>query len=118
MAIPKEIHGQKYISLATFRKNGDAVLTPVWFAEADDKLYIKTRNYSGKSKRVRNNPRVKVAPCTIAGKITGPEFPGTARVLPPDKSKVAKQALERKYWMARLAFWRRDNEYLEIAISV
>jgi hypothetical protein len=33
MAIPREIEGQKYISLATFRKNGVAVYTPVWFGE-------------------------------------------------------------------------------------
>src|SRR5438045_791812 len=31
MAIPKEIRGQKYISLATFRRDGTAVYTPVWF---------------------------------------------------------------------------------------
>jgi len=117
MAIPNEIRGQKYISLATFRKSGDAVYTPVWFGELGDKLYVKTRNDSGKSKRIRNNPRVKVAPCTMRGKVTGPEFPGTARALPPGESATAKQSVERKYWMARLAFWRRDNEYLEIEIS-
>lgn len=117
MAIPNEIRGQKYISLATFRKNGTAVYTPVWFGELDDKLYVKTRNDSGKSKRLRNNPKVKVAPCTIRGKITGPEFSGTARALASGQSGAAKQAVERKYWMARLAFWRRDNEYLEIEVS-
>ncbi len=116
MAIPKEIHGQKYISVATFRKNREAVYTPVWFAELNDKLYVKTRNDSGKSKRIRNNPNVRIAPCTIGGKITGPEFPGAARVLPSDQLRTAKQALERKYWLARLAFWRRNNDYLEIEI--
>ena len=117
MAIPNEIRGQKYISLATFRKSGEAVYTPVWFGELGDKLYVKTRNDSGKSKRIRNNPKVKVAPCTMRGKIAGPEFPGTARALPPGQWGAAKQAVERKYWMARLAFWRRNNEYLEIEIS-
>ncbi len=53
MAIPTEIRGQKYISLATFRKNGDAIPTPVWFGEKDDKLYLMTRSDSGKYKRYR-----------------------------------------------------------------
>ena len=62
MPIPKEIQGQKYICLKTFRKSGVAVNTPVWFAEHDSKLYAKTRIGSGKSKRIRNNPNVLVAP--------------------------------------------------------
>jgi hypothetical protein len=39
--IPAAIQGQKYISLTTFRKNGAAVATPVWFGEGDGKLYRK-----------------------------------------------------------------------------
>ncbi|MCU1270058.1 MAG: class probable F420-dependent enzyme Rv2061 family [Acidobacteriaceae bacterium] len=60
MAIPKEIQGQKYICLITFRKSGVPVNTPVWFAELDAKLIVKTRIDSGKSKRIRNNPNVKL----------------------------------------------------------
>ena len=71
--IPAEIHGQRYISLATFRKSGVAVYTPLWFAEIGDKLYFMTNSKLGKCKRIRNNPQVKVGPCTIRGKITGPE---------------------------------------------
>jgi hypothetical protein len=37
-AIPWEVQGQKYISLATVRKNGVAVRTPVWFGEDGGKL--------------------------------------------------------------------------------
>ena len=117
MTIPKEIRGQKYISLTTFRKNGQAVKTPVWFAEQDGKLYVKTRNDSGKYKRIRNNPQVKVAACTMGGKITGPEFSASARVLPPDNGGKATKALHRKYWLSRLPFWSQKNEFLEIAIA-
>jgi uncharacterized protein len=117
MTIPKEIRGQKYISLATYRKNGQAVNTPVWFAEQDEKLYVMTRNDSGKYKRIRNNPQVKVAACTMGGKITGPEFSATARVLPGVRWPEAKKALHRKYWLARLPFWSRKNEFLEIEIA-
>ena len=118
MAIPPIIHGQKYISLATFRKNGDAVYTPVWFGEKDDKLYVMTRSDSGKYKRVRNNPQIRIAPCTARGKITGPEFAATARILPPEDWTWARKTIERKYWMARIPFvWSKKNVYAEIEVA-
>ena len=117
MTIPKEIRGQRYISLATFRKDGQAVNTPVWFAEQGEKLYVQTRSDSGKYKRIRNNPQVKVAACTMGGKITGPEFAATARVLPAAQWPEAKKALHRKYWLARLPFWSKKNEFLEIEVA-
>ena len=117
MPIPSEIAGQKYISLATFRKSGARVDTPVWFGEADGKLYVKSRIDSGKFKRIRNNPAVKVAPCNIRGKITGPEFSGGARILDRSEEQVAKDAVNRKYWMARLPFWSSKNRYLEIELG-
>src|SRR5256885_16760927 len=76
--VPAAIHDQKYISLTTFRKTGVGVATPVWFGEEDGKLYVMTRSDMGKTKRIRNNPQVKVAPCTIRGKVTGPEFAASA----------------------------------------
>ena len=94
--IPAEIHGQRYISLATFRKSGVAVYTPIWFAEDDDKLYFMTNSKLGKCKRIRNNPQVKIAPCTIRGKITGPEFPATVRFLRPEEFARARQAINAK----------------------
>jgi uncharacterized protein len=89
----------------------------VWFAEHDGKLYVRTRNDSGKYKRIRNNPQVKVAPCTMRGKITGPEFAATAHVLPAEQWRDLKKAINRKYWLARLPFWSKKNEYLEIEFS-
>jgi len=66
--IPAEIQGQRYISLATFRKSGVAVYTPIWFAEDRNKLYFMTNSKLGKCKRIRNNPQVKIAPCTMRGR--------------------------------------------------
>ena len=115
MSIPPEVAGQKYILLTTFRKAGTAVPTPVWFAEDNEKLYVKTRADSGKTKRVRNNPQVRVAPCTIRGKVTGPEFSASARILPPEAWPHANQTINRKYWMARLSISNKKNVYLEIS---
>ncbi len=117
MAVPPQIHGQKYICLTTFRKSGVQVVTPVWFAEDNDKFYVMTRSDSGKYKRIRNNPEVRVAPCTVRGKIIGPEFHGEARILPPEKWDRPRQAVRRKYWLARLPFWSKKNIYLEITVD-
>ena len=117
MAIPPEIHGQRYISLTTFRKTGVPVHTPVWFGEADGKLYVMTRSDSGKYKRLRNNPQVRIAPCTMRGSITGPEYPATARVLPEADWPRSLAAIRRKYWLARLPVWSRKNVHVEIAPS-
>lgn len=117
MAIPAEISGQKYISLTTFRKSGQPVRTALWFAEADGRLYFMTRNDSGKYKRIRNNPKVLVAPCTMRGTVTGPDFQATARVLPQEQWAAAKKLINRKYWLARLPFWSSKNEFLEVAMG-
>jgi uncharacterized protein len=113
--VPAEIHGQRYISLTTFRKSGVAVRTPIWFAEADNKLYFMTNSKLGKCKRIRNNPQVKIAPCTIRGRITGPEFSGTARMLPATEFARVRQAIKAKYWLARVPFlWRNTDTFVEI----
>jgi PPOX class probable F420-dependent enzyme len=115
MALPHEIQGHAYISLTTYRKNGDAVRTPVWFGEDQSKLYVMTRGDAGKAKRIRNNPQVQIAPCTIRGKITGPDFPAKAITLPPDQWARARKTIETKYWLARISFlWSKKNIYIEI----
>ena len=117
-SIPPEIHGQKYICLTTFRKNGAGVSTPVWFGEDAGKLYVMTRSDSGKYKRLRNNPQAQIAPCTMRGKIKGPQFPATVRILSPEEWTHAKQTIHRKYWLARVPFlWSRNNVYLEIVVG-
>jgi uncharacterized protein len=116
--VPAEIHNQKYISLTTFRKNGAGVATPVWFGEDGDKLYVMTRSDMGKMKRIRNSPQVRVAPCTMRGKVTGPEFAATARILPTEEHAPARETINRKYWMARLPLiWRRTDACIELTFG-
>ncbi len=118
MAIPPEIRNQRYISLATFRKTGVPVRTPVWFAEENDKLYFMTSSKLGKYKRIRNNPNVTVAPCTMRGRITGPEFAATVRILLPHEHQRARRLINAKYWLARIPFlWRNTDAYLEITVA-
>jgi uncharacterized protein len=117
MAIPPEIHGQKYASLISVRKNGAAVPTPVWFGEKNDRIYVVTSSESGKYKRVRNHPQIRIAPCTFRGRVTGPEFAATVRILPPEDWPGAARTIRQKYWLARFPFFRsRSSVYLEIEI--
>jgi len=75
-----------------------------------------TRSTMGKVKRIRNNPLVEVAPCTMRGKVTGDKLFAHARILPPEEHVHARQAINRKYWAARLPLiWRRTDTYLELS---
>lgn len=117
-SIPTEIQGQKYVSLTTFRKTGAAVATPVWFGEDNGKLYVMTKSNLGKTKRIRNNRQVKVAPCTIKGTVTGPEFAAAARILSKEEHAHAHATINRKYWLARItAPFSRADVYLEISFN-
>jgi uncharacterized protein len=101
--IPPTISAQKYVSLTTFRKNGTKIATPVWFGEEADKLYVMTRSTMGKVKRIRNNPQVEVAPCTVRGKVTGQALSARARILPQPEQAHARQTINRKYWAREAA---------------
>ena len=115
MRVPTEFEGQKYLSLTSFRKSGVPVRTPVWFAEAEGKLYLFTNTKSGKAKRIRNNPRVLTAPCTMRGKVTGPEFAATARILASPRSDDARNIMKAKYLLMRVPFlWSKDSIFIEL----
>jgi hypothetical protein len=58
---------------------------------------------------------VKIPPCTIRGKITGPEFAATARILTPDEFANARKLINAKYFLARVPFlWRNTDVYIEV----
>lgn len=106
-----QLQGQQYISLTTYRKSGVGVPTPVWFALDGGHLYIVTYEDSGKVKRIRNNPRVTMAPSDAQGKVKpdAPTIEGAAAVLTVAQGARADQALKAKYgWMYRAfaLLWR------------
>jgi PPOX class probable F420-dependent enzyme len=115
-----ELCAHKRTLLATFRRSGSVVATPVWAAEADGRFYVRSERAAGKIKRLRNDSRVLVAPCTVRGKPLGAPLEATALVLPPDREQIAEQALVCRYGLGRALFeWtfdrmRIDMCYLEI----
>ena len=105
------LRGEKYIDLVTYRRSGAAIHTPLWFAEQDGRLILMTNPASAKVKRIRNNPNVEVAPCTMRGRRTGPPVPGVATVA--EDQALARRLIRKKYLLARLPVWNK-NIYLEV----
>jgi PPOX class probable F420-dependent enzyme len=104
---PDELGRERYVNLATFRRNGREVRTPVWIAPEADKLYVYTNVTSGKVKRIRNDGRVRLAPCDLRGRLRGDWVEGRARMV-EDPAGVERglAAIERKYgWQMRLALF-------------
>lgn len=96
---------EAYVNLATFRRNGREVRTPVWIAQDGDRLVVWTNVNSGKVKRLRNDTRARLAACNARGKVRGDFVDVTARVLEdPTQRDRALEALFRKYgWQMQLA---------------
>jgi len=124
MATP--LDSERYISLETFRKDGTGVKTPVWSAPLDGKLVVFTNGQSFKVKRLRNNPKARVAGCDVRGQVIKTAWhDGQARIV-EDAAWIerAHRALIDKYgwqvrmldFFARLGGRIRQRAYLEITI--
>ena len=89
--------GKKHISIETYRKTGDPVRTPVWFVEENGELFVRTDSDTGKIKRIRNNPKVRVATSNMRGTVKGSWVEGEARIIDPESSKHVFSLLRKKY---------------------
>ena len=92
----------KYLGVTSYRANGSAVTTPVWFVQEGRSLLVETDANSFKVRRIRRNPAVTVAPCTASGKLRGEQVPATAIVLGPDELERVHALMGRKYRIDRI----------------
>ena len=89
----------KYLSLESFKRDGTGVRTPLWFAEGDDgDYYAYTVDGSPKVRRIRNNPRVRIAPCTMRGEITGEWADAEAHIVEGEAAARGMALLNQRYW--------------------
>ena len=108
MPLSTQFERQKYLNLETFRKSGEGVRTPVWFAQEGETLYIVTMADSGKVKRIRNNRRVNIAVCKMNGKLTGAWISAQAReITDPEIVMKVDRMLDKKYGIMKKLF---DNQ--------
>jgi PPOX class probable F420-dependent enzyme len=96
-----QLADQKYLSLETYRKDGTPVATPVWFAQEGRVFYVYSLANAGKVKRIRNNPRVRIAPCDIRGRLKGEWVDGEARILDQAGAEKAHRLLNQKYGLVK-----------------
>ncbi len=88
----------EFIVLTTYRRDGQAVPTTVWFAYDQGKIYITTGSHSGKIKRVRNSGHVQMTPSDRVGNLLGePVVEGQAHESTPEEGTHAHAVLAQKY---------------------
>jgi uncharacterized protein len=117
------LEGKKYLSLETFKKSGAGVRTPVWFAAdpaVGSKLYIYTVDSTGKVKRIRNNGRVRVAPCDMRGNLQGDWMDAHAEIVTGSEAVQGTRLLNKKYWPAKqiMAFFAMFSPRKRIIIAI
>ena len=103
------LKGHRYVRMSTFRKSGEAVPTPVWFARVGEVLYVVTGRETGKARRIRNNPEVTIAPSNFRGRPRGPEIRARARLTEQQRGDPADRALHQKYGWQYRAFLRVEG---------
>ena len=116
----------KYLNLESFRKTGVGVRTPVWFARKEDvessqvTFYIYSEANAGKVKRIRNNPKVRVAPCNFRGDVRGAWVEGRARLCANDEVARGQELLRRKYGMLKIVgdFFGRLMRHEQYVIAI
>lgn len=118
----------KYISLATFKRDGSRIATPVWVTRDGDHLYVITDPNSGKAKRLRNSARAEVAPCDARGKTSSDYVPACAVLLDEAGTKKVKDLVNAKYGLVgrgiqlmgklRSAVGRGSNQQVGIEITL
>lgn len=87
-----------YVSLGSYKKDGSIVQTPVWVAPLDGKLFVYTLKETYKVKRIRRNPKVRLAKCDVRGNVIGQWYEGTCHVVEdPERERRAYAAFREKY---------------------
>jgi uncharacterized protein len=96
----REIAASPFVSLGTFRRNGVEVAVPVWIARDGDELVVTSERNTGKVKRLRNDSRVTLRPCSRMGAVAPDALTvvATGRVAGAATHDAgADSALRRKY---------------------
>ena len=70
-----------HILLVTYKRDGTPVPSPVWFARDGEQLYVWTEINAFKAKRLRNDERALIAPCSPRGVPRGAPVAAVGRVL-------------------------------------
>jgi len=102
--MPDALGDEAYVNLASFRRDGSEVRTPVWVARDGAELVVYTNGRSGKVKRIRRDGRVRIAACDVRGGVRGEWVEARARLRDDAAARDrGLAAIRRKYgWQAEL----------------
>ena len=95
-----ELADARSISLTTYKRDGQPVATPVWIAGAANPYRFTTGAKTGKARRLRRDPRVRVQVSDVRGRVKPGTsiFTGTGTVKEdPDSVAAAESAIADKY---------------------
>lgn len=93
---------QRHISLTTFRPDGTTASTPVWVVSDDGRrLLVWSGAETWKVRRIRRDPRVRVAPSDARGNVRGETVEGTARLLGSEAGELVQPLLRAKYGLLK-----------------
>ena len=98
------LHASRYALLRTYRRDGRAVDTPIWFHRDGDTLVFRTK-LGPKTTRIANNPRVQLRACDYKGRVpdSAPTLAGQATLLSGDEAERANRLLHNRYgWQYNL----------------
>lgn len=107
------IGAAKYVSLTTFRSDGSPVATPVWIVRDADVLRILTDPTSGKVRRIRANPAVRLTPCDMRGRTKPDAVTAQATVTVEDEAGTRRtmELIEKRYGlMGRILGWLNSRK--------
>lgn len=113
---------QKHIALETYRKTGEPVRTPVWCMVDNNLLYIVTRSHTGKVKRLRNNPKVRIVLSSFSGEPKGDWLEGTARFVEGEEAERAVKLRKKKYGLQAMlvglmAYSKADTTVIAVELK-
>lgn len=88
----------RYAQLRTYRRDGSAVDTPIWFALDGDVLVFRTKQ-GPKTRRIAANSNVELWPCDFRGRYPAglPTVRGRATIVDGPAAEAANAALHRRY---------------------
>ena len=93
-----ELARARYALLRSYRRDGTAVDTPIWFDIQADSVVFRTK-VGPKTKRVAARPEVELTACDYRGRVRrgATTFAGHARMLSGREAAEANRALHRRY---------------------
>ena len=94
----RELSKARYALLRTYRRDGTAVDTPIWFDVQTSSVVFRTK-IGPKTKRLAGHPEVELTPCDYKGQVRSDAktVAGQATILSGTEAEEANRALHRRY---------------------